>query len=164
VINGWDGYWESRKHLEYYKVVEEWLELLGHQRSILDIGCGGCPTAMWGSFEKRTAINLEPFPLLPGVNCVYIDWLEFKPEHYSVITCLQVLEHLDDETVKKFMNKIFEHCDIVIISVPYKWEKGRCEHHLQDPIDVNKFYKMVGIDPVKIQIVSERLVGMFSNN
>ena|SRR3972149_10383793 len=159
----WDGsYWEERKDLDYYRVVKNWLESLGEQASILDIGCGDCPVASWGAFAERTSLNLEPFPVISGVNCIVANWFDFKSSNYSVITCLQVLEHLDDKRVTRFVSKIFDHCDIAIISVPYKWKKGFCEHHLQDPIDMKKFIDMIGRDPIKTEITSSRIVGYFS--
>ena len=156
-----ETYWKVRKHLIYYQVVKSWLESFGDQNSILDIGCRGCPTSTWGTFLERTAIDSESFLQINGVLCVREDWLKFKSKHYSVITCMQVLEHLDDETVAKFVSKIFNHCDKAIISVPYRWQIGFCKHHLQDPIDIKKFLNMIGRDPIKTEIVSNRLVGLF---
>lgn len=158
----WDHYWENRKHLQYYKTVKCWLEELGQKDSIIDVGCGGCPIATWGNFKYRTAINKEPFNKINGVNCVVDDWLHYETKPVDVITCLQVLEHFDSNIIDLFVNKIFQNCNIAIISVPYMWEKGSCEDHVQDPINLIKFINLVKKDPIKLEITNDhRMVGMF---
>ena len=158
----WDGYWEQRQHLQYYKVVKNWLEELGSKDSIIDIGCGGCPVAAWGNFKNRTAINKEPFNNIDGVNCVVDDWLNYETKPVDVITCLQVLEHFPSEIIDSFVEKIFANWKIAIISVPYMWEKECCEDHVQDPINLIKFINLVKRDPVKLEITNDhRMVGMF---
>lgn len=158
----WETYWEERKHLAYYQVVKKYLEELGSCESIIDVGCGGCPVAKWGDFQNRTSLNLESFPAIEGVDCVQSDWMNYH-EKATVITCLQVIEHFDDEFIPKFVQKIFDSCKIAIISVPYMWEEGACEYHKQDPIDMAKFLRLVRRDPVKTEIASHRLVAKFCN-
>jgi hypothetical protein len=148
--------------LEYYQVVKRWLEQTPGE-SIVDVGCGGCPVATWGDFKKRKAINLQPFPEIPGVENVVANWLDYEMEPVSVITCLQVLEHLEDDVLFRFKEKIFDNCDKAIISVPYKWEKGLEPSHVQDPIDLRKFLGMVGKEPVRMRIASHRMVCFFNN-
>lgn len=158
----WDHYWEHRKHLQYYKVVKQWLEELGPKNSIIDIGCGGCPVATWGEFKNRVALNKEPFHEIKNVNCVVDDWLNYSTEPVDVITCLQVLEHFPSEIIDLFVEKIFKNCKIAIISVPYMWEKGSCEDHVQDPINLIKFINLIKRDPVKLEITNDhRMVAMF---
>lgn len=157
----WENYYKNRKDLLYYKLVKNWLNKLGEKESILDVGCGGCPVAAWGKFNKRVALNLEPFPKIKNVVCVTDDWMNYPAEKFSVITCLQVIEHFQKDYILKFVNKIFENCQTAIISVPYKWEKGLEPSHIQDPIDICKFVNLVGKDPIKLELAYNRLVGMF---
>ena len=60
-----------------------------------------------------------------------------------------------------FVEKIFKYADKAIISVPYKWRKNACKYHVQDPIDYKKFIDLIGKDPVRTEIVSNRLIGLF---
>ena len=91
----WETYWQDRKHLAYYQTVKTWLEQLGKQESILDIGCAGVPTATFGDFQRRVAINKEPFPLIDNIENIVDDWLLYDSDVFSVITCMQVLEHFE---------------------------------------------------------------------
>jgi 2-polyprenyl-3-methyl-5-hydroxy-6-metoxy-1,4-benzoquinol methylase len=162
----WNNYWESRKHMPYYWVVGEWLKELTKDKkdSLLDIGCGGCPISKFGSFNKRISLNLEPFTPIPDVENIACDWLEYDSPKVSVITCLQVLEHLTNDILHTFVEKIFSHCEIAIISVPHNWEKGLCEDHIQDPISITKFISMINREPIKIEISYGRIVAMFTGD
>lgn len=163
--NSWNTYWEERKELPYYQAVKTCMESLTKKitlESVLDIGCGGCPTATWGSFHVREAINLEPCPPIPGVELYIYDWMQFRAKpKYSLITCMQVLEHLSDEELPAFVEKIWTHARNVIISVPYKWEKGACSDHKQDPIDEAKLRKIMGRPSSEVVISGSRMVALY---
>ena len=75
--------------------------------------------------------------------------MKFDPgARFEVVTCLQVLEHLDNKKVRKFAKKLLRHStDMTIISVPFMWEDGLCQQHLQDPIDLKKLTSWTGIEP-----------------
>jgi len=72
-----------------------------------------------------------------------------------VITCLEVLEHLTDEEMQPFVDKLFAHAEHVIISVPWRWPKGKCANHVQDPIGRKKFLQMIG----NRKVVKQKIVG-----
>ena len=131
-----DEYWTERRNLTYYQEVRRLLEELGPMHSILDIGSGGTPVATWGDFSNRYAVDQDPCQSWPGVSFYQCEWVKFDCPNVDVITCLQVMEHLEDyQQVLDFSNKIAEHCRIAIISVPYEWPQGVCQYHPMDPID-----------------------------
>lgn len=75
---------------------------------------------------------------------------------FDVVTCFQVLEHLDDDVVEDFTRKLFHHTNrMLLISVPYKWAKGSCSEHKQDPVDEEKLLKWTGESPVFCQVVRD---------
>jgi hypothetical protein len=158
----YEKYWQDRKHLEYYQTVKTWLDALGKQESICDVGSAGTPVATFGNFNRRVALNNEPCPLITNVENVIDDWLLYEKQHFTVITCLQVIEHFETDYLRQFVAKIFDCCDVAIISVPYRWSEGACVWHVQDPIDYKKFLDLIGKDPVKTEIVNRRLIGMFT--
>ena len=75
---------------------------------------------------------------------------------YDVVVCLQVLEHIDHDIVKKFTQKLFQVGKTVIISVPYKWELGKCKYHVHDPVDESKLYSWTKRYPKKTWIITEK--------
>lgn len=160
-------YWESRKHLQYYEVARKYIELVASPRfSIMDVGCLNTPVALMGDFKDRFALNKTPFTPFEGVECIVADWLDFEPgRKYNVITCLQVLEHLDDKTLKSFVDKLRAYSDWMVLSVPYMWPVGTEPTHKQDPIDVVKFYQMAQGVPEFVEIIKDgnlsRIVGIF---
>lgn len=55
----------------------------------------------------------------------------------------------------KFAQKLFTLGKTVIISVPYKWPKGRCKEHVHDPVDENKLYNWVKKKPDQYWVIKE---------
>ena len=72
-----------------------------------------------------------------------------------MVTCMQVLEHIQDEYVGDFAKKLFAISSRVLISVPYKWKQGVCKYHYQDPVDEKKIYGWVERQPTESFIVNE---------
>jgi hypothetical protein len=138
-------YWEQRSGLNYYRTVRQWIDELGPQESIIDVGARDTPVATWGTFEVRHAIDRGVLPDLPGVVGLQQDWLTFRPPiRYSLAVCLQVIEHLSDDQVRPFVNRLFASADRVIVSVPWGWPAGTCSYHKQDPIGPHKFRRLMG--------------------
>ena len=134
------GYWESRKHLEYYRTVRQILEALGSLPSILDIGSWDTPVATWGTFGMRYTLDPRERPALPNVTRVFGRWpdaVDRFADSVSVVTCLQTIEHVEDP--RSFVDAIFAVAEQhVVISVPYKWPAGATPYHHHDPIDKAK--------------------------
>lgn len=151
------GYWTSRQHLDYYRRIRELLELLGPRESILDVGCFDTPVAAWGDFTRRYTLDDRERPDLPGVIHIHGRWPDDMPAvplPVSVITCLQVLEHLDDPL--PFAEQLFASAaDMVILSVPYRWPANATHYHVHDPIDEAKLARLVGRPPSSSVIVRD---------
>jgi hypothetical protein len=167
------GYWESRKNFGYYVLVKAWLEAIAPypgtgEQSILDVGCLDTPTATWAAFSKRYTIDLVHDPKLPAVQSFVDDFLTWQPPHrMSVVTCLQVLEHLTDDIVHEFGAKLRAISDYTIVSVPFMWKAGEEPDHKQDPVDLLKLSRFMGEFPNEYAIVFDtrrlRLVARWNN-
>ena len=163
------NYWDSRKEYNYYKAVRRLIESCGQQKSIIDVGSADTPIATYGDFSNRYRLDKLKQDELNGVCTVQSDWMDYEiKEKYSVVVCCQVIEHLADEEIKDFVDKLFSSGESVIISLPYLWKSNACEGHLQDPINLEKFIYIVGRrDPEKLTIESDstvkRLVAFFNN-
>ncbi|BBO31050.1 hypothetical protein PLANPX_0662 [Lacipirellula parvula] len=150
-------YWRQRAQFRYYKIVRHLLEDHGPGELIIDVGGGSTPVATYGHFRERLSIDQDVTPSIEGVRSVRSDWMEFTPARpASVVLCLQVLEHLEDELVRPFAEKLFSSGRLVIISVPYKWDRNKCRHHKQDPIDERKLHRITGRQPLESLVVTER--------
>jgi hypothetical protein len=136
-----DSYYETRKTFNYYKKINDILTTIRFN-TIIDIGSRKSPI-----LEKITSLEIEKtaldvIPIQNGSDDIrrltadFYTWIPDK--RYDVVLCLQVLEHLDNP--KLFTQKLFETGKKVIISVPYKWKKGFCKYHVQDPVDEDKLY------------------------
>lgn len=162
------SYWASRSHFNYYKTVRMLLEHLGPLESILDIGCADTPVATWGQFDRRYTVDVMERPPLDRVQAVVGTWPEVpqEPKKWSVICCLQVLEHLPEARLRQAVNGIMHRSQVFIVSVPYNWRPHACPYHLHDPITLDKFLSwMRGLKPSWIDCVKDehlnRLVALF---
>jgi 2-polyprenyl-3-methyl-5-hydroxy-6-metoxy-1,4-benzoquinol methylase len=173
-----EGYWRGRSHLAYYRVVEGLLRRIPpqHRWSILDVGCADTPVAAWGDFDRRMTVDLRTNPQLVGVRSYVADFLEWevparerptREEPVDVVTCLQTLEHLEDGVVERFAWKLQDTGTWVIVSLPYLWNRAWTKTHHQDPIDLAKFFRIMGgsVGLVHFELVEDnslvRLVAAF---
>lgn len=151
-----DSYYESRKTFNYYTKVNE---ILGNIKfkTIIDIGSRKSPILekIPSDIEKAA---LDVIPIKSGSDDIKQhtgDFYTWTPDKiYDVVLCLQVLEHLDNP--KLFTRKLFETGKKVIISVPYKWKKGFCKYHVQDPVDEDKIYSWTQKTPTSSYIIEDR--------
>lgn len=155
------NYWKQRQGFKYYREIERMLEE-DRGDSILDVGSNNTPVVGYGDFSFRHAINLDPIPeseRVPDALYTFTDFLEYNTfNKYDTVICLQVLEHLDDDTVSMFAKKLFEHSsNKVIISIPYMWKVGQCDEHLQDPAGWDELYEWTNRVPDSSIIVHDNL-------
>jgi len=144
----------ERAHYGYYVVARAWVRMLSPGSAILDVGARDSPVATWGEYANRYTVDRDVLKARPGVNTYRADWMQWKvPETMHVTTCLQVIEHLTDEQLRPFVDKLFAHTKHLIISVPYEWEKGVEPDHHQDPISLEKFMdQMMPVRPLEYAI------------
>ncbi len=133
--------------------------------SVVDVGGRDCGYIQWFDwFERKVIIDLKPPPASPGVETLAGDFLTWQPAvRFDLALCLQVLEHLNDPAL--FCRKLLQTARTVIVSVPYRWPRGLCRYHLQDPVDEAKLISWAGLRPRDQSIVRdgnrERLVAVF---
>lgn len=153
-------YWERRKGHRYYQVVRDTIEQLSPAESIVDVGSANVPMATWGEFSGRYAVDPGMPPVLPwsdGVTCIRHSWpapvgefvdrrgrLVELPAVASLVTCCQVLEHLEAEQLPSFCAALRERSEVLLVTVPYRWRPGLVESHRQDPVDEAKLAGWLG--------------------
>ena len=163
----------KRKDYKYYKKAHEIIEQMNKNpkvNSIIDVG------GWRGEFIKNTNIKGKTIIDLhkiknesDGITRISDNFLthSFKKK-YNIVTCLQVLEHIDNKNVINFAQKLFSISNkYVIISVPYKWRKEACKWHLQDPVDHAKLFKWTSRTPFETFIVKDtatRLIAVYKVN
>lgn len=133
-----DSYWKSRKECNYYKKVLEIIRKYDNCESIIDIGSANTEVLKDIPIKEKVCLDINKLPANEGIRTIKHDFYKWTPDKkYDIVTCLQVLEHLNDP--KTFTKKLLDLGNkVVIISVPYKWPKGFCKYHVQDPVDENK--------------------------
>ena len=143
-----DIYKEKVKDYNYFKLVKNIIKILsGNNKTILDIGSANIDLMSKYPFAKRVSVSIDGAINNDNVTGYQMDFFNFDvPEKFDVITCLQVVEHV--ENAKEFVQKILKSGRLCIISVPYKWEKGACKYHVQDPIDEKKMYSWSDTKPL----------------
>lgn len=160
------GYWEGRRGFRYYtRVVELARHYAPDARTAIDVGPKDTPfleSIDW--VPSKTAIDLRTLPVVRGANNLLGDFMEFHPKGpFDLVFCLQVLEHLADPG--PFARKLIATGKLVIISVPYKWPKGSCRWHLQDPVDEAKLLGWTERPWLKTDVVQDgskqRLIAVF---
>jgi hypothetical protein len=163
-------YYQRRKNHKYYKYIRILLSMLARETdSICDVGSNGVDVISYLPCREMTSIDIaNPFSS-EKVTGIVGDFLSYPLPKYDIITCFQVLEHINDDKVRLFAKKLIESGRIAIISVPYMWEKGYCLEHVQDPIDIEKFLGWFNTSPIFMHKIKEndgkeRLVAVFCND
>lgn len=136
------SYWSRRRKLRYYRVARRLIQETGPGGKIIDVGGWNTPVCTYGDFRWRQVINSFPVdPMFPGVKYLIMDWMDYDGPQADVVTCLQVLEHIQDDTVEEFCQRLFRFARRrVIISVPFMW-RGPTEEHPQDPVSFSKLFR-----------------------
>lgn len=162
-------YTKQRKDIKYYKKCNELIERIAmdnQSKSIIDIGgwngffVKNTPIEKKVCLDKRIRKDKKPVKEVEFINADFIKWK--TEEKYDIVLCMQVLEHLEDNQIFLFIEKLFSLTDHVIISVPYKWRKDWCKFHKQDPIDHAKLKLWTNRRPFESFLVkdnkTERLI------
>lgn len=150
---GPEEYWRKRQNILYYQVVKIIVDHIGkNAMSILDVGSAGCPYLDWFKhIPKRTSIDLNTPYKSAGITSYTGDFMLWEPDqHYDLVLCLQVLEHVPD--AEKFAQKLLTAGTTVVVSVPYKWPFGHKKSHVHDPVDEIKLQN--GLDAIPISNTS----------
>ena len=143
-----EEYTEQRKEYKYYKLVKKIIKIFSNKdKTILDVGSFGMDLMSEFTFKERVSVSLSGAINNDKVKGYNMDFFDFEPEKkFDIVTCLQVIEHVED--AKAFTQKLLKTGKIVVISLPYKWEKGLCSSHVQDPVDENKIFSWTNQKPL----------------
>jgi 2-polyprenyl-3-methyl-5-hydroxy-6-metoxy-1,4-benzoquinol methylase len=101
------------------------------------------------------------------IESVKTDFLTWQPpQGFDVGLCLQVLEHVRD--APGLARHLLGMCDVVIVSVPYRWPKSASSYHFHDPVDARKMRRWFGREPnYAYRVVElngqERLICVYDN-
>lgn len=135
-----NGYWQKRKDSIYLFAARQICERHCREpKSVIDIGSNNTPTLEWhrSSATKLVSLDLRRPYIATGVEPVTADLLTYEPdEQFDLVTCFQVLEHVPD--AHSFARKLMSLGRTLVVSVPYKWKKGKCKWHVHDPVDEAK--------------------------
>lgn len=152
-----NAYWQARKGSAYIALAQRLCrEFAPEPPSVLDVGSNGTPVLEW---HRATATELVSVDLrrpyeAPGVEAVTADFLAWEPgRRFELVTCLQVLEHLGEP--EPFAQKLLTVGSTLVVSVPYRWRRGRCREHVQDPVDEGMLRAWFGREPVHSEIAAE---------
>lgn len=143
-----NAYWAGRQDLLYYQVVRQLIEGLGSEAdSMLDVGSRGCPYLDWfPHIPVRVSVDIEQPFSGEGITSVRADFLNWQPgRSFSIVTCLQVLEHVEQPDV--FARKLVAVGRTVIVSVPHLWLPGSVDSHRHDPVTERKMRAWFGREP-----------------
>lgn len=149
------SYWDQRCQLKYYRIVDKLLTSHSPGEMLVDVGCYDTEMILRGDFAVRVTIDPYQRPELEGVETLVADWMQVELPRATVIMCLQTLEHLPDALVYDFALKLRKGGNIIIVSVPYKWPKGLCKYHCQDPIDQVKLDGFMKCKALSSEIATE---------
>ncbi len=162
------GYVEDRADLRYYKYLRTILAMVaGKAESILDVGSNGVDLISYLPCKRKVSIDIGRPLIASGVESIKGDFLAYESkEKFDVVTCFQVLEHIDDEHINDFASKLSLLGGVVVVSVPYMWTKGMCKWHHQDPVSEEKLCGWFNRNPVFMHNVVEengiqRLIAVF---
>lgn len=148
-------YYEERKEYIYYKKVNDILSKLQFN-SIIDVGGRKSPILeKLGNSIYKSLLDISKIDGGNGnINHITANFYKWVPDRkYDVVLCLQVLEHLDKPA--EFAQKLFNTGKKVIISLPYKWPKGFCIYHVQDPVDEKLIKEWTNREPIESYIVED---------
>lgn len=165
-------YWERRKNLEYYKQVEKYLRentpqtVDGRKPTLLDVGSGiqaGCKylQRLQDLFDIEAIEMFDKGVRLPDIKSHFHNYVTWEDKRqFDVVICLQTLEHVKE--VEIAARKLLQQAKhLVVMSVPYRWQFGRCKSHIHDPVDEAKVRKWFRRRPDEQTIVDQRLIQMF---
>jgi hypothetical protein len=161
-------YWDRRKqHAYYQEVLKVSREAAPGAKNMLDVGTGECEYPEWFDWiPRKVLVDRRHVP--PGTNAVRVksDFMAYRTkERFDLVTCLQVLEHLEDPA--SMARRLLQHGRTVVVSVPYMWAEGFCKYHVQDPVSEKKLLAWFPCAPLKTVKVTEpgstivRLIAVF---
>lgn len=149
------GYWETRRHMLYYKAVFQFACVAGYEaKTLIDVGAASAEYVQWMKWIPSRSILDFKIPNKPKeITAIEMDFFDFDPpEPFDLTLCCQVLEHIPDPT--RFCEKLKKISKHLIVTVPYNW-LGNAPGHIHDPVDENTLEGWMKLKPNNWQIVTE---------
>ena len=151
------SYWQRRRASIYLFAARQiCTRQCGKPSSVIDVGSNATPTLEWHrkSATRLVSVDLRRPYVADGVESLKRDFLKYEADAmFDLVTCFQVLEHVPDP--KAFARQLLAIGKIAVVSVPYKWPKGKCKYHVHDPVDEGKMKKWFGRTPDFSYIATE---------
>jgi len=140
-------YWDIRKHQKIYVIVrEKALVLAPRAMTILDVGAFESPfikTFDWIPVKVATDLQSRPevWTQMRGVTFIVGNFLkmDYGQNQFDLVINNQVIEHLTNDTVRPFVQKILSLGRVCIISTTFEMLHGTIPGHTQDPISMDRF-------------------------
>lgn len=156
---------QERRRFKYYDEVAALArQYVPRGGQVIDVGAGVTEMLQrlpW--FTRRVVLDRSYAPRHRGIETVLVDFLDYSPDTtFDLVVCLEVLEHLEDPA--PFAQKLLRVGHTAIISVPYKWPKGACATHVQDPVDEAMLEQWTRHPPTETRIVVDgrpRLIAVY---
>ena len=156
---------QERRRFKYYDEVAALArQYVPRGGQVIDVGAGVTEMLQrlpW--FTRRVVLDRSYAPRHRGIETVLVDFLDYSPDTtFDLVVYLEVLEHLEDPA--PFAQKLLRVGHTAIISVPYKWPKGACATHVQDPVDEAMLEQWTRHPPTETRIVVDgrpRLIAVY---
>jgi hypothetical protein len=154
-------YWQSRENARYLRAVRALVNRsIAEDRveSILDVGSNGCGYLEWfPDVPCRVSLDIDNPYASDRVEAIKADFFAYEAtRRFDLVLCLQVLEHIPQAA--QFARRLLAATGRqLVVSVPYKWPRGRCEWHVHDPVDEDKMLSWFGREPDYQTIVREKI-------
>lgn len=161
------NYWLCRRNNNLYQRLRSLVQEHGASaESILDVGAYVTPFVNEFDWipEKATTdrqLDRAPADYFEALNVTAFlgDFMTIDfPRRYDIVLCFEVVEHLTDDVVQGFVQRLLEVGKTVIVSTTFELPEGIVPGHVQDPISREEFVSWFGdsADDVIIETLEER--------
>ena len=142
-------YWRRRRKGALYNTMDTLVwERAARAATALDVGTYESPLLAryyWIPTKVATDLTARPrfWPHIPGIAFVAGDFMQLAfGTRFDLVICNQVVEHLSDSNVTRFVTKLASHTGpggTLLVSTTHRLPFGVIKGHVQDPISEERF-------------------------